>query len=92
MTAPTGDTVAWVDPEDFVVTHLTGKDRAFWLDGTGARPWSGRFSYVGWLGPDDVSLAYDATAQTVSCVPRRLERGRRRRRVRGARRTDWRGG
>ncbi len=66
MTAPTGDTVPWVDPEDFVVAHLTGKDRAFWLDGTGARPWSGRFSYVGWLGPDDVSLAYDATAQTVT--------------------------
>ncbi len=66
VTAPTGDAVPWVDPEDFVVAHLTGKDRAFWLDGTGARPWSGRFSYVGWLGPDDVSLAYDATAQTVT--------------------------
>jgi para-aminobenzoate synthetase len=29
-------------------------DRLFWLDGGGARPWSGRRSVLGVLGPDDV--------------------------------------
>ena len=37
-------------------------DRMFWLDGGGARPWSGRRSVLGVLGPDDVSLTYDAGA------------------------------
>jgi para-aminobenzoate synthetase len=62
---PTGP-LPWVDPEDFVVAHVAGRARAFWLDGTGARPWSGRFSYVGWLGPDDLSLGYDARTQSVT--------------------------
>ena len=31
-------------------------DRCFWLDGGGARPWSGRRSILGWLEDDDVSL------------------------------------
>jgi para-aminobenzoate synthetase len=66
MSADGDAALPWVDPEDFVVAHLTGRDRAFWLDGTGARPWSGRFSYVGWLAPGDVSLGYDATTQTVT--------------------------
>jgi para-aminobenzoate synthetase len=66
MTAPARDALPWVDPEDFAAAHLAGRERAFWLDGTGARPWSGRFSYVGWLRPDDVSLGYDATTQTVT--------------------------
>ena len=35
-------------------------DRCFWLDGGGARPWSGRRSILGWLDDDDVSLTYDA--------------------------------
>jgi para-aminobenzoate synthetase len=60
------DPVPWVDPEDFVVAHVAGQPRAFWLDGTGARPWSGRFSYVGWLRPDDLSLGYDAHTRTVT--------------------------
>jgi para-aminobenzoate synthetase len=52
--------LSWVDPEDFFVAHVAGRPRAFWLDGAGARPWSGRHSYVGWLRPDDLSLSYDA--------------------------------
>ena len=36
-------------------------DRCFWLDGGGARPWSGRRSILGWLDTDDVSLTYDAS-------------------------------
>ncbi|MPZ94415.1 MAG: aminodeoxychorismate synthase component I [Propionibacteriales bacterium] len=37
----------------------------FWLDGGGARDWSGRFSYLGWLEPGDLSLTYDATTREV---------------------------
>ncbi len=40
-------------------------DRVFWLDGGGARPWSGRRSVLGVLGPDDVSLSYDASRRAV---------------------------
>ncbi len=40
-------------------------DRMFWLDGGGATPWSGRRSVVGVLGPDDVSLTYDADTRVV---------------------------
>ena len=32
--------------------------RMFWLDGGGARPWSGRRSIIGLLDDDDVSLTY----------------------------------
>ncbi|MGH3507784.1 MAG: aminodeoxychorismate synthase component I [Nocardioidaceae bacterium] len=46
----------WVDPEDFYVAHVAGRDRAFWLDGSGARPWSGRLSVIGWLDDDELSL------------------------------------
>jgi para-aminobenzoate synthetase len=41
---------------DVVATH----PRCFWLDGGGAREWSGRRSIIGWLDEDDVSLTYDA--------------------------------
>ena len=40
--------------------------RCFWLDGGGAREWSGRRSLIGWLGDDDVSLSYDARAGVVT--------------------------
>ncbi len=56
----------WIDPEDFAVAHLPGQQRAFWLDGAGARPWSGRHSYVGWLRPEDLSLSYDAQSRAVT--------------------------
>lgn len=34
--------------------------RCFWLDGGGARPWSGNRSILGWLAPEDESFTYDA--------------------------------
>ena len=40
--------------------------RCFWLDGGGAREWSGRRSLVGWLEHDDVSLTYDAARGVVT--------------------------
>ncbi len=40
--------------------------RCFWLDGGGAREWSGRRSILGWLEPDDVSLSYDAARREVT--------------------------
>jgi para-aminobenzoate synthetase len=40
--------------------------RCFWLDGGGAREWSGRQSLIGILEPDDVSLSYSAAAGEVT--------------------------
>jgi para-aminobenzoate synthetase len=37
----------------------------FWLDGGGARPWSGHRSLLGFLDEDDVSLTYDGAAREV---------------------------
>jgi para-aminobenzoate synthetase len=42
---------------DVAATH----PRCFWLDGGGAREWSGRRSIIGWLDDDDVSLSWSAT-------------------------------
>jgi para-aminobenzoate synthetase len=39
--------------------------RMFWLDGGGARPWSGRRSIIGVLADDDVSLTYSASVGVV---------------------------
>lgn len=44
----------------------TRSPRCFWLDGGGARDWSGRRSLVGWLDDDDVSLTYDAGRREVT--------------------------
>ena len=41
------------------------RPRCFWLDGGGARGWSGRRSIIGWLDDDDVSLSFDAAAREV---------------------------
>jgi para-aminobenzoate synthetase len=41
-------------------------DRCFWLDGGGARPWSGHRSLLGWLDDEDVSLTYDAARGEVT--------------------------
>ena len=41
-------------------------DRVFWLDGGGARDWSGRRSLVGVLDEDDVSLSLDAGRREVT--------------------------
>ncbi|WP_134768142.1 anthranilate synthase component I family protein [Nocardioides sp. 1609] len=40
--------------------------RCFWLDGGGAREWSGRRSVLGWLDDDDVSLTYSAARREVT--------------------------
>ncbi len=37
----------------------------FWLDGGGARPWSGRRSVTGALADEDVSLTFDAVRRVV---------------------------
>ena len=40
--------------------------RCFWLDGGGAREWSGHRSLIGILEPDDVSLTYSAASREVT--------------------------
>jgi para-aminobenzoate synthetase len=45
---------------------FAGSDRVFWLDGGGARNWSGRRSLVGVLAKDDVSLTFDAHRREVT--------------------------
>ncbi len=52
-------------PVEAFVEVARGHRRMFWLDGGGARAWSGRRSIVGWLAEDDVSLVYDAAARQV---------------------------
>ena len=39
--------------------------RCFWLDGGGAREWSGRRSIIGWLDDEDVSLSWSAVRREV---------------------------
>jgi para-aminobenzoate synthetase len=52
-------------PEARFTTVASSHPRCFWLDGGGARPWSGRRSLLGWLTEDDVSLTYDAARREV---------------------------
>jgi para-aminobenzoate synthetase len=54
------------DPVEFFRGVAAAHRRCFWLDGGGAREWSGRRSMVGWLDDDDVSLTYDAAARRVT--------------------------
>jgi para-aminobenzoate synthetase len=51
----------WVEPEDFFVAHVAARDRSWWLDGGGARAWSGRMTYIGWLEPCDLSVTYSTS-------------------------------
>ncbi|NYG59237.1 para-aminobenzoate synthetase [Nocardioides daedukensis] len=60
MTDPMTDPVARF--EQIAAEH----ERCFWLDGGGARPWSGRRSILGWLDDNDTSLVHDATSRTVT--------------------------
>jgi len=48
------------EPVRFFRDVVAAYPRCFWLDGGGAREWSGRRSIIGWLDEDDVSLTYDA--------------------------------
>jgi len=59
MTSPTGDPVSFF--RDVAAAHR----RCFWLDGGGAREWSGRRSIIGWLEDDDVSLSWSAARREV---------------------------
>ncbi|PUA81363.1 anthranilate synthase component I family protein [Nocardioides currus] len=54
------------DPIEFFRTVAAEHRRCFWLDGGGAREWSGRRSLIGWLDDDDVSLTYDAGRREVT--------------------------
>ena len=47
---------------DLAATH----PRCFWLDGGGARDWSGRRSLVGVLAEADVSISFDAARREVT--------------------------
>ena len=49
----------------FFASVAAGHPRCFWLDGGGAREWSGRRSMVGWLDDDDVSLTFHAGVREV---------------------------
>ena len=53
-------------PEEVFAEVAARHRRCFWLDGGGARAWSGRRSLIGWLDDDDVSLSYDAARREVT--------------------------
>ena len=54
------------DPVAFFTDVAARHPRCFWLDGGGAREWSGRRSLIGWLDDDDVSLTYSAARREVT--------------------------
>jgi para-aminobenzoate synthetase len=54
------------DPLAFFRGVAAEHPRCFWLDGGGAREWSGQRSLIGWLDDDDVSLTYDASRGEVT--------------------------
>jgi anthranilate/para-aminobenzoate synthase component I len=54
-----------VDPAQRFQELAARHDRMFWLDGGGARAWSGRQSILGFLREQDVSLTYDAAERRV---------------------------
>ena len=51
--------------EEFFAATAAAHPRCFWLDGGGARDWSGSRSIVGHLEDDDVSLTFHAAAGEV---------------------------
>ncbi|MBE7325983.1 anthranilate synthase component I family protein [Nocardioides sp. Y6] len=53
------------DPEAWFEAQAAAHGRSFWLDGGGAREWSGRRSVLGHLVDDDVSLTFHAAAGEV---------------------------
>jgi para-aminobenzoate synthetase len=58
--------VTTAGPVEEFRTIAAAHRRCFWLDGGGAREWSGRRSLVGWLEDDDVSLSYSASTGEVT--------------------------
>jgi para-aminobenzoate synthetase len=59
----------WVDPEAVAVGLARRHRRMFWLDGAGAREWSGRCSVVGWLEESDRSLVERSVVAPESADP-----------------------
>jgi para-aminobenzoate synthetase len=53
------------DPVSFFRDVASTHRRCFWLDGGGAREWSGRRSIIGWLEDDDISLTWSAARREV---------------------------
>lgn len=53
------------DPVSFFRDVAAHHPRCFWLDGGGAREWSGQRSIIGWLEDDDVSLSWSAARREV---------------------------
>ena len=53
------------DPVSFFRDVAARHPRCFWLDGGGARAWSGQRSIIGWLDEDDVSLSWSAARREV---------------------------
>jgi para-aminobenzoate synthetase len=53
------------DVEGFFADVAAEHARCFWMDGGGAREWSGRRSMVGWLEDDDVSITFHAGPREV---------------------------
>ena len=53
------------DPVPFFRDVAARHRRCFWLDGGGAREWSGSRSIIGWLDDDDVSLTWSAARREV---------------------------
>ena len=54
------------DPVSFFRDVASRHARCFWLDGGGAREWSGRRSIIGWLDDDDPSLSWSAARREVT--------------------------
>ncbi len=63
----------WIDPDRLAPVLLAGRDRAFWLDSADARPWTGRFSVMGYLDDDGRSIAV-GNAQDGDAVRERVPR------------------
>ena len=83
-----GTSSRMTDPVSFFLEVAARHPRCFWLDGGGAREWSGRRSIIGWLEDDDVSLSWSAARREVRRPRRRDVDGGRRRRLRRARGAD----
>lgn len=54
------------DPVAFFGSVAARHRRCFWLDGGGAREWSGRRSIIGWLDEDDASISFSAARREVT--------------------------
>jgi para-aminobenzoate synthetase len=54
------------DPVPFFRDVASRHPRCFWLDGGGAREWSGRRSIIGWLDEADPSLSWSAARREVT--------------------------